>query len=188
MPPGWVQQWDQSSQRWYYVEQPTGCTQWDPPMRATPARQGPYAPPAGQYGGQNERGLFGNTHDHSDHGYDHRQNQYAVDKDKKKKKDKGHSTAMLAGASVAGLGAGALIGHSLADDSDDETKVVYAAPPAAAAPVAAPYGDPYQDAWYQTPVPAHDVNGESISSSDRESMEEKREEAIEAQEEYQEEL
>lgn len=38
------------------------------------------------------------------------------------------------------------------------------------------------------PVPTHDADGSSISSSDRESMEEARQELIEAQEEYQEEL
>jgi hypothetical protein len=37
-------------------------------------------------------------------------------------------------------------------------------------------------------VPTHDEDGSSISSSDRESLEERRQELIEAQEEYQEEL
>ena len=38
------------------------------------------------------------------------------------------------------------------------------------------------------PVPTHDADGDSISSSDRESLEERRQELIEAQEEYEEEL
>jgi len=37
-------------------------------------------------------------------------------------------------------------------------------------------------------VPTHDADGSSISSSDRESLEEKRQELIEAQQEYEEEL
>jgi hypothetical protein len=32
LPPGWIQQWDANSQRYYYVEQATGRTQWEPPM------------------------------------------------------------------------------------------------------------------------------------------------------------
>jgi hypothetical protein len=50
------------------------------------------------------------------------------------------------------------------------------------------YGDLHGGSAYPAPVPTHDADGDSISSSDRESLEEKREEAIEAQEEYQEEL
>jgi predicted RNase H-like HicB family nuclease len=37
-------------------------------------------------------------------------------------------------------------------------------------------------------VPTHDEDGDSISSSDRESLEEARQELIEAQEEYEEQL
>ena len=54
-----------------------------------------------------------------------------------------------------------------------------------------PPSHPYEDApafEEPPPVPTHDADGDSISSSDRESMEEKRQELIEAQEAYQEEL
>ena len=136
MPPGWHAQFDQNSQRWYYVEQATGRTQWDPPAHAPPP-QGPYAPPPPGAPGQpgqhpDERGLFGNTQpSHDAHGYGGSQDPYAhsetkekdkegkdkgekKDNDKKdKKKDKGHSTAMLAAAGVGGVAAGALIGHEL---------------------------------------------------------------------------
>jgi hypothetical protein len=201
MPPGWVAQWDQNGQRWYYVEQATGRTQWDPPSNLPP---GPYAPPApgAPYhaaAGHDERGLFGNTHGHSGHDYNTAPGSAAVEKEKK---DKGHSTAMLAAAGIGGVAAGAFIGHQLADDSsDDESKKqapAAAAPPPpaadpayAAAPIADPYGaDPYGDHAFQEPppVPTHDADGSSISSSDRESLEERRQELIEAQEEYQEEL
>jgi WW domain len=32
LPPGWVKQWDSTSQQWYSVEQATGRTQWEPPI------------------------------------------------------------------------------------------------------------------------------------------------------------
>jgi hypothetical protein len=113
MPPGWTQQWDQNSQRWYYVEQATGRTQWDPPAHLPP---GPYAPPptGTPYqapGGHDERGLFGNTHGHQGHDYTP---SGAATNEKEKKKDKdGHSTAMLAAAGIGGIAAGAWIGHEL---------------------------------------------------------------------------
>lgn len=112
MPPGWIQQWDQNSQRWYYVEQATGRTQWDPPKNlppgpyAPPPAGAPYVPPAGH----DERGLFGNTGGHQGHDYT---KAGAATNEKEKKKDKGHSTMMLAGAGVAGVAAGAWIGHEL---------------------------------------------------------------------------
>jgi hypothetical protein len=158
-------------------------------------------PPAGH----DERGLFGNTNGHQ--GHDYTASGQATNEAEKKK---GHSTAMLAAAGVGGIAAGAFIGHQLADDSsDDESKhaAAAAAPPAAAAAAAAPPSDPYgygaapyaappasnpyeDAAAFQEPppVPTHDADGSSISSSDRESLEERRQELIEAQEAYEEEL
>ncbi|KAH9863694.1 hypothetical protein J1614_009626 [Plenodomus biglobosus] len=209
MPPGWTQQWDQNSQRWFYIEQATGRTQWDPPAHLPP---GPYAPPpaGASYvapGGHDERGLFGNTHGHQ--GHDYTQSGMATN-ESEKKKDKGHSTAMLAAAGIGGIAAGAWIGHELTEDDDKAQSQSYAPPPAAAAaapaappaasygasdpyaadPYGAPAADPYGDEAFAPPppVPTHDADGDSISSSDRESMEEKRQELIEAQEEYQEEI
>jgi hypothetical protein len=111
MPPGWTQQWDQNSQRWFYIEQATGRTQWDPPAHLPP---GPYAPPAAgapymPQQGHDERGLFGNTHGHQ--GHDYTQSGAATNEAEKKKS--GHSTAMLAAAGVGGIAAGAFIGHQL---------------------------------------------------------------------------
>ncbi|KAG8526272.1 uncharacterized protein KY384_000265 [Bacidia gigantensis] len=60
LPPGWVAQFDQNSQRWYYLEQATGRTQWDPPSfypsqppPGSGAPHGAQAPPSqgAQYGG-----------------------------------------------------------------------------------------------------------------------------------------
>ncbi|KAF1938999.1 hypothetical protein EJ02DRAFT_468466 [Clathrospora elynae] len=197
MPPGWTQQWDQNSQRWFYIEQATGRTQWDPPAHLPP---GPYAPPpaGAPYvapGGHDERGLFGNTQGHQGHDYTPSGQKT---NEAEKKKDKGHSTAMLAAAGVGGIAAGAWIGHELTEDDNKQSShappAAAAAPAAAAygAPAAAPYGapppaDPY--AFQEPPpVPTHDADGNSISSSDRSSMESRREELIEAQQEYQEEL
>lgn len=110
MPPGWTQQWDQNSQRWFYIEQATGRTQWDPPSHLPP---GPYAPPAAgapyvPAAGHDERGLFGNTHGHQGHDYTP-SGQATNEKEEKK----GHSTAMLAAAGIGGIAAGAFIGHQL---------------------------------------------------------------------------
>jgi hypothetical protein len=112
MPPGWTQQWDQNSQRWFYIEQATGRTQWDPPAHLPP---GPYAPPAAgapymPQQGHDERGLFGNTQGHQGHDYT---KSGAATNEAEKKKSSGHSTAMLAAAGVGGIAAGAFIGHQL---------------------------------------------------------------------------
>lgn len=156
-------------------------------------------------GGHDERGLFGNTHGHQ--GHDYTQSGMATNQAEKKKD--GHSTAMLAAAGIGGIAAGAWIGHEMTENSDDEKSAApaaAAAAPAAAAGGAAAYGAPPADPYAQDPyasqdpygnhpafeepppVPTHDADGDSISSSDRESLEEKRQELIEAQEEYQEEL
>lgn len=110
MPPGWTQQWDQNSQRWFYIEQATGRSQWDPPSHLPP---GPYAPPAAgapyvPQAGHDERALFGNTQGHQ--GHDYTATGQATNEAEKKK---GHSTALLAAAGVGGLAAGAVIGHQL---------------------------------------------------------------------------
>lgn len=99
-----------------YIEQATGRTQWDPPSNLPP---GPYAPPGPNApyvagAGHDERGLFGNTHGHSGHDYNTAPGAPADPyKSEKEKKDKGHSTAMLAAAGIGGVAAGAWIGHEL---------------------------------------------------------------------------
>ncbi|KAI4270796.1 MAG: hypothetical protein LQ337_006464, partial [Flavoplaca oasis] len=44
LPPGWIAQWDQNSQRWYYLEQATGRTQWDLPQPSHAGYPPPQAP------------------------------------------------------------------------------------------------------------------------------------------------
>lgn len=41
LPPGWVQQWDQNSQRSYYLERSTGRSQWEPPANQHQGLQSP---------------------------------------------------------------------------------------------------------------------------------------------------
>lgn len=61
-------------------------------------------------GAHDERGLFGNTQGHQ--GHDYTPSGKATN-EAEKKKEKGHSTAMLAAAGVGGIAAGAWIGHEL---------------------------------------------------------------------------
>ncbi|KAG2194393.1 hypothetical protein INT47_006708, partial [Mucor saturninus] len=39
LPPGWIALWDESAQRYYYVEQATGTTQWEVPTAPSNAAQ-----------------------------------------------------------------------------------------------------------------------------------------------------
>lgn len=56
LPHGWIAQFDQNSQRWYYVEQATGRTQWDPPQQPHGGYGAPPPPPGG-YGGAPHSGY-----------------------------------------------------------------------------------------------------------------------------------
>ncbi|RMD41186.1 hypothetical protein DV735_g3965, partial [Chaetothyriales sp. CBS 134920] len=56
LPPGWIAQWDQNSQRYFYVEQATGRTQWEAPVAAYGAHSGYGAPPSG-YGAPPSGGM-----------------------------------------------------------------------------------------------------------------------------------
>lgn len=51
LPPGWVQQFDQQTQRFFYVNQATGQTQWEMPQHPVPQNQYSSPPPGGVYGG-----------------------------------------------------------------------------------------------------------------------------------------
>lgn len=139
LPPGWVQRWDQNSQRHYYLHESNGYTQWEPPAFSPPPQHAlygapPSGPPPGQpgydanrgdppgaqsgfyqgYGGAMPQGGYGS------HGeMQHQQNaaQYygsAAVNEKDAKTDKkggGMGKVLLAGG--AGLAAGGLIGHAL---------------------------------------------------------------------------
>lgn len=66
LPPGWIQQWDQSSQRYYYLEQTTGRSQWDLPVE----QAGGSGPSTSEYGYASTQGQ-----NHGYQGYSHSQGQ-----------------------------------------------------------------------------------------------------------------
>ncbi|MCJ1265718.1 hypothetical protein MMC22_005598 [Lobaria immixta] len=208
LPAGWDKQWDQNSQRWYYIEKATGRTQWDPPVASpgylplghdAPRGDGGYG--GGYGGGYNQPtpgplpgGQFG-------------QQQYPVEE---KKKDKGHG-GMIAGAAgglAVGAVGGALVTNALDDDSSDDEHhhraELVAAPQAGYGQQPEYYaqqpGYNPQPGYAAEPgppgiLPDETRSGSSVSSSDKEDVQEAREEyenasasdKEEAREEYEEE-
>ena len=115
-PPGWSAQWDQNSQRWCYLEQATGRTQWDPPQVHSVAGQ--HGSAYGVSSGQDaSRGYGSDTHSAYGQGANHGaygQSQYdhsGIGGHEKQKKS--GSNAMLYG--VGGLAAGAIGGALIVD-------------------------------------------------------------------------
>lgn len=92
LPPGWTAQWDQNSQRWYYLEQATGRTQWEPP--ASYGQQSGY----GGYPSSGHEGQHGGGAHYGEHG--------------KEQKKGGGKMGVLAGA-AGGLAGGGLVGHAM---------------------------------------------------------------------------
>ncbi|KAL4947699.1 hypothetical protein BDW69DRAFT_108824 [Aspergillus filifer] len=155
LPPGWTAQFDQASGRWYYIEQATGISRWEPPTQTAP--YGQYgAPQVPQYGGA-----------YPSHGGD----PYAQGQSYNPNPYPAHGPPPGAGGYGLAVGAvgGALIGHALADDSDEERAAAAAGAPAATAPP--PMGLP----------PDETADGDSVSQSDRESVLEAQQEYQEAQ-------
>ncbi|KAK5682748.1 hypothetical protein LTS10_005878 [Elasticomyces elasticus] len=167
LPPGWTMQWDQGSQRNFYVETATGRTQWDPPAQA-PSQYAPppqhgaggYPAPLGAppYGQDASRGVGGNYgsqqqynsgyqgapgyNPHSQAGpYDPNMGGHAYGQPPKK--DNSTRNMMLAGA--GGLAGGALLANAFDDDDDKQQQ--QAAPQAQGG-----YGG-QQDAGYGAPPP-----------------------------------
>lgn len=181
-PPGWIKQWDANSQRWFFVEQATGRTQWELPVSSMVAhnysQSNMYPSGAGPYGHQNTYPPTGG--------------QYDPHLDPDKKKDKGIGTmGAAAGGLAAGAVGGALIGHAMGDDSDSDhggtthyaSQPSYAAQPPMQQQQQA-YADPYADptlAPAAGELPDETHSGSSVASSDKEDVEE-------AQEDYQEAL
>ncbi|KAI8927242.1 hypothetical protein BC831DRAFT_434979 [Entophlyctis helioformis] len=54
LPPGWISQWDQTHQRYFFVNTATGVSSWDDPRNAMPMSAPPPPPPGHQqpYGAQ----------------------------------------------------------------------------------------------------------------------------------------
>jgi WW domain len=135
---GWIQQWDQNSQRFYYLEQATGRTQWEPPSFPHGAPSG--LPPGGY--GHGYAGEYGNQHvgqggsgDSGQHGHD---------------KDKSSALKYGLGGAAVGALAGGVIAHEMTEESDDEGHHVTQTTTYAAAP--APASDSYGSAPVSTPL------------------------------------
>ncbi|KAI1097513.1 hypothetical protein F4804DRAFT_168244 [Jackrogersella minutella] len=196
IPAGWIPQFDQRYQRWYYFEQATSRSQWEAP--------GYHGGPAGEDRGWGSHGETGSSshgtpgfgysqesHGHSSHsghgetgGYGYGQGDLGYgqhssegrgehESEEKKKKKGGHGGLLMGAAGGLAVGAigGALIAHAL-DDSDEEhhqaPAPVYAAPPPAPA-----YAEPVYE-------PAYNAEGEYVDTSDRESVRSAREDYEEA--------
>lgn len=194
LPPGWISQWDLNSQRYYYLEQATGRTQWEAPTGG--GWGGPPAPPGGAPG-------YYQSYGHAMPGVppvgghdDHSRAYYGTNHQEKK----GSGTGKLIAAGVGGAALGALAVGAL-DDSDDGNQP-FPAPlifterrhhnyqttdrsnieaHTAAAPAA--YGGGYGAPPPAAPAPVPLEDNPELSSSQRSSLEEAREDVEEAQKE-----
>ncbi|KAL9027709.1 MAG: hypothetical protein Q9196_003804 [Gyalolechia fulgens] len=183
LPPGWISQWDPNSQRYYYVEQATGRTQWELPQSYHPGSlTSPPGPPMGAPGsGYDSRGgQYGPSA-----GYYSQETKQVVEDphggglkevtEKKEKSGKGGMLVAGAGGLAVGAVGGAMIEHAMDDDSSDEEH----------------NPQPYQQqptyvqqtTYYQEPAPPGSQPLEapppgdhgSVSSSDKEDLAEARE-------------
>ncbi|KAI0880309.1 uncharacterized protein GGS22DRAFT_86189 [Annulohypoxylon maeteangense] len=198
IPSGWVPQYDQQYQRWYYYEQATGRSQWEAPGyhagghsgedrgHGEPSYSSHASPPAGygyssnevhgygSHGGHGEQGNHGYKNDDLAYGHYSGENrgEYESEEKKKKKKKGGHGGLLLGAAGGLAVGAlgGALIANALDDSSDEEKHHAPAPVYAAPAPV---YSEPVYE-------PAYNADGEYVDASDRESVRSARENYEEA--------
>ena len=114
LPPGWISQWDPNSQRYYFLEQATGRTQWEPPQQGGPGGYGAPMGPGqgqGQYGG----GPGGYYSQEVQHSVDSQGNTQVYEK--KEKSGKGGMLAAGAGGLAVGAVGGALIGNAMGSSS-----------------------------------------------------------------------
>ncbi|KAK4129830.1 hypothetical protein N657DRAFT_661042 [Parathielavia appendiculata] len=114
IPSGWTPRWDDQYQRWYYVEEATGRSQWEAPgfdhsayrgdNRGGYGPQTPYGAPSPGYDSHGVPSAGG--YDQTGHG------EYRGDH---KEDKKGHSGMLLgaAGGLAVGAVAGAVIAHEL---------------------------------------------------------------------------
>ncbi|KAL2133271.1 hypothetical protein VTI74DRAFT_2614 [Chaetomium olivicolor] len=180
IPAGWTPRWDDHYQRWYYVEEATGRSQWEAPgfdhsaYRANPGgdeTRGSGSTPGGYppYGGPSPYGAHPTSYGGS--GYNSQSGAYDEFRSNNKEKRSGKGGMLLAGAGGLAVGAiaGAVIAHELTEDSSDSdsehgahhaTAAAAAAPvaaAAAAAPVAAaPVVYETNNYYYMSPPPPQD--------------------------------
>lgn len=131
IPAGWVPQFDQQYQRWYYYEQATGRSQWEAPGYNAGGQgedrgwgshgDSSHAAPGYGYSSHDSHGYGGHGGDqgygHGDHGYGHSgegHGEYRGEENKTKKK-KDHSGLMMGAAGGLAVGAigGALLANAL---------------------------------------------------------------------------
>ncbi|KAI1376401.1 hypothetical protein F4677DRAFT_90918 [Hypoxylon crocopeplum] len=181
IPAGWVPQFDQEYQRWYYFEVATGRSQWSVPGYSERDNVGDERGwyPHGE-SGHESHGVPGYGHSsHSSHGYDSHSyeshgghgghSEYAVEE---KKKKGGHGGLMMGVA--GGLAVGAIGGALLADWHDDNEREEQERLQAAAASSYAP------QSYAPPPEPLYNADGEYVDASDRESVASAREDYEEA--------
>ncbi|KAK3636853.1 hypothetical protein LTR56_013964 [Elasticomyces elasticus] len=209
LPPGWTVQWDQASQRNFYIETATGRTQWDSPAQAQshyppppPQGAGGYpAPPGGpSYGQDANRGVGGNYgsqqqynsgyqgapgyNPHSQAGpYDPNMGGHAYGQPPKK--DNSTRNMMLAGA--GGLAGGALLANAFDDDDNhngaSQSQNYGGQQGYGAPPQQQGYVDADNPPPANAPLPTRDEDGDVVDSSDRESVQEAQDDVRDAQEE-----
>lgn len=113
LPAGWIPQWDDYYQRWFYVEEATGRSQWEAPGYEHAAAAGYGGDTRGH--GSEQYGYGGYAVPYGGHGgykgeYGH-EGEYMEEK-KKKKMSKGK----ILGAAAAGVAVGAIAGAVIAHE------------------------------------------------------------------------
>ncbi|KAK7897946.1 hypothetical protein LTR67_004578 [Exophiala xenobiotica] len=160
LPPGWIAQWDGNSQRWYYLEQATGRTQWE--LWNVP----PGGPPEFQQGYGHAMLAVPYMQGHGEHS-----REYYTDSGSGGQQKKGSGMGGMVAAGLGGAAIGAIAGHALGDsDSDDGAH----AAPTGGAPYAAPSPTGGCPAAAPPTEPPHEYNPE-LSSSHQSSLQEARE-------------
>ncbi|KAH8905721.1 hypothetical protein BR93DRAFT_959431 [Coniochaeta sp. PMI_546] len=162
IPAGWVPQWDEHYQRWFYHDTATGHSQWEAPG---------YIPPRPPMPGAEGRSVDDGGAYHSYGG--------GGGGEYSEKKKSGHG-GMLLGA-AGGLAAGALIANALHDSADDDDYRSYShgaplEPPAYAGSVSSSDRESLEEARQEYAEALDDARSSSADSSDRERLEEAREE------------
>ncbi|KAG8163930.1 hypothetical protein KVR01_005848 [Diaporthe batatas] len=194
-PPQWVPVWSEQQQRWFYAET-NGRSQWDAPFHIPPqpaygdhsssrAVDSGYggAAPYGAAAGAGVGAAAAYSSPPPDHGYASPPPQgygappgapYGQDyRGQEEKKDNSTRNVMLGAAGGLAVGAigGALIADALNDSDDEEHR---SAPPPQQSYDHSSYNDQSYNDGPPAVLPPTDNDGDSVSSSDREDVQEAR--------------